>query len=279
MISYFPSRTSIFSFFVVLGMEIHAQETEPKPLSPPRVTSARLVENQFQVSFSSMAGGSYSVLSSGDLTTDDWSEVATGIIALGEMSTWRDPSPLTEQQFYRVRRDNTPTAQVMAPWEFVTSSGEMQKGWELFSYDSNSEVAPFLLRRRNTDNWDKHQKWEFNTSSGKIPKGWEPFAYDSNDKFDPFILRRLTSGDWDEHQEWEIDRSSEEIPEGWKPFSHDDTDAFAPFLVCRRTTGNWDSNQKWEINASSGEIPEDWEPFAYDSNNEADPILLRRQIQ
>jgi hypothetical protein len=101
----FDDYLDIFVDHVRLFNAKGIRTAEPEPMSPPRVASAQLVENQFQVSFSSVAGGNYSVLSSGDLTTDDWSEAATGIIASGEMSTWRDPSPLAGQQFYRVRRD------------------------------------------------------------------------------------------------------------------------------------------------------------------------------
>ena len=81
------------------------QTGKPEPLEAPALGSAQISGGQFELIFSSVSGGSYTILSSDDIASGNWSEVASGVRASGNSTFWQADIH-GAQKFYRVRRDN-----------------------------------------------------------------------------------------------------------------------------------------------------------------------------
>ena len=73
---------------------------------PATIASAQLNGNLFELTFSSITGSSYSILATDDVAAGNWSEVASGIQATGDTTTWQDSSPVAGQKYYQVQSND-----------------------------------------------------------------------------------------------------------------------------------------------------------------------------
>ncbi len=76
---------------------------EPEPAT---ITAVQVNGNLFELTFSSISGSSYSILASDDVTSGNWSEMASGIVASGETTTWQDSTPVTGQRYYQIQSND-----------------------------------------------------------------------------------------------------------------------------------------------------------------------------
>ena len=78
-----------------------------QPAEPPMITDINVTANSVVLTFTSQNNGSYTILSTSDLSSDSstWTAESNGIVATGTTSTWQESRSSTGAQFYVVRRN------------------------------------------------------------------------------------------------------------------------------------------------------------------------------